>query len=94
MPVSSIRTWYVPGSTTCYDLEQVVSFWPDEPGFVNVAFVSYEIDTRVVVRLPQAAFEAAYQAYLTGIGGATISRYLSTEAGEPLLTEDSNYIIV
>jgi hypothetical protein len=94
MPVSSIRTWYVPGTTTCYDLEQVVSFWPSEPGFVNVAFVSQEIDMRIVVMLPQDSFETAYQSYLTGIGGATISRYLTTESGQPLLTEDSNYIIV
>jgi hypothetical protein len=94
MAVSSIRTWYVPGTPTCYDLEQVVSFWPSEPGFVSVAFISQEVDTRAVVMLPQDSFEAAYQAYLTGIGGATISRYLTTEAGAPLLTEDSNYIIV
>jgi len=94
MSVSSVRTWYVPGTATCYDLEQVVSFWPDEVGFVKVSFVSARWDDRIVITLPQASFEAAYSAYVLAIGGATVTRYLSTEAGEPIVTENLNYIIV
>ena len=94
MPVSSTRTWYIPGTTTCYDLEQVVSFWPSETGFVDVAFISDDIDNRIVIRLPQTSFEAAYQAYLDTIAASTVIRYLTTEAGDYITTESSNYIIV
>jgi len=95
MTVTSNRVFY-PTGATAYDLEQVVAFWPDADaaGFVNVSFVSMDSDNRCVVRMPQATFETAYETYLQAIGGTAVIRYLVTEAGNNLVTENVSYLII